>query len=62
MLSFALVGCGRIAVRHSELLGGGAIEGARLGAVCDLDGEKARRIGEKWSVPYYTDLHEMLGK
>jgi predicted dehydrogenase len=62
MLSFALVGCGRIAVRHSELLGGGAIEGARLAAVCDLDGEKARRIGEKWSVPCYTDLHEMLGK
>jgi predicted dehydrogenase len=62
MLSFALVGCGRIAVRHSELLGGGAIEGARLAAVCDLDEEKARRIGEKWSVPYYTDLHDMLGK
>jgi len=62
MLSFALIGCGRIAVRHSELLSSGAIAGAQLSAVCDLELEKARRIGEKCSVPYYTDVHEMLAK
>lgn len=62
MLSFALIGCGRIAVRHSELLSSGAIDGARLAAVCDIVPEKARALGERCSVPYYTDLHDMLAK
>jgi predicted dehydrogenase len=57
---FALVGCGRIARRHSELLGHGEIDGARLVAVCDIVEEKARRIGEEFSVPWFTDMHEMM--
>ena len=60
MLSFGLVGCGRIAKRHSELLSSGVIAGARLGAVCDIDVEKARKIGERCSVPFFSDLHEMM--
>jgi len=35
MINFALVGCGRIAKRHSELLGLNQIKGAKLVAVCD---------------------------
>ena len=61
MLSFALVGCGRIADRHSELLSSGAIAGARLVAVCDIEVEKAREIGERCLVPYFADMHEMMG-
>ncbi len=60
MLSFALVGCGRIAKRHSELLGHGQIPNARLAAVCDLDEEKAKAVGEKFDVPYYTDMEHMM--
>lgn len=60
MLNFALVGCGRIAKRHSELLGKGQIAGARLVAVCDLVEEKAKRIGAEMSVPHFTDYHEMM--
>ncbi len=30
MLNFALIGCGRIAKRHSELLGRGQIAGADM--------------------------------
>lgn len=59
MLNFALVGCGRIAKRHSELLGFGQIEGARLAAVCDIVKEKAQKIGEQFNVPYFTDMHQM---
>jgi predicted dehydrogenase len=62
MLRFGLVGCGRIAVRHSELLSKGQIAGATLGAVCDLDAAKARRIGEQAGVPWYTDMHEMCAR
>jgi len=60
MLNFALVGCGRIAKRHSELLGNGQIDGARLVAVCDLVPSKAEVIAEKFSVPAFTDMHEMM--
>lgn len=56
----ALLGCGRISVRHSQLLGEGQIEGAELCAVCDLFVEKAKQIGDKYSVPTYTDMHMMM--
>ena len=60
MLKFALVGCGRIAKRHSELLGENQIEGASLVAVCDVALEKAERIATKYAVPAYSDMHEMM--
>ena len=60
MLKFALVGCGRIAKRHSELLGLGQIEGAELVAVCDLIASKAEAIAAKFDVPSFTDMHEMM--
>jgi len=62
MLKFVLVGCGRIAKRHSDLLGHGEIEGAQLVGVCDLDESRAKAIGEKFDVPYFTDMHEMMNK
>lgn len=62
MLKFALVGCGRIAKRHSELLGHGEIDGAELVAVCDLVASKAEAIAAKFDVPYFTDMHLMMQK
>lgn len=62
MLKFGLVGCGRIAKRHSELLGHNQIDHASLVAVCDIDEEKAKKIGEQFNVPYYTDMDEMMQK
>lgn len=60
MLNFALVGCGRIAKKHAELLGENQIAGARLAGVCDIREERARFYGEKYRVPWFTDMHEML--
>lgn len=60
IFNVALLGCGRISARHSQLLGEGQIQGAKLCAVCDLSEEKAKRIGDKYSVPTYTDMHEMM--
>ena len=50
MFKIALVGCGRIAKRHSELLGGNQIAGACLSAVCDVSEEKAKVIGDNFGV------------
>jgi len=60
MLNFALVGCGRIAKRHSELLGFNRIYGAKLSAVCDVDLKKASSIGSRFSVPFFQNMHEMM--
>ncbi len=60
MLKFALVGCGRIAKRHSELLGLNQIENASLVAVCDIIEEKAKKLGKQFNIPYYTDMDEMM--
>ncbi len=59
-LRFALVGCGRIAKRHSDLLGNKQIDGAELVAVCDVVPERARTIGRHFGVPYFADMHEMM--
>lgn len=62
MLKFALIGCGRIAKRHAELLGLGQIAGAKLAAVCDVSEDRARAFGEKFKVPWYRDMKEMMAK
>jgi len=61
-LRVALVGCGRIAKRHSELLGLNQISRARLAAVCDIKPERAAAIGAAMKVPHYADMHEMMGR
>lgn len=60
MLRFSLVGCGRIAKRHSELLGHGAIEGAQLVAACDINLAKAQAISSQFGVPAFADFHDMM--
>jgi UDP-N-acetyl-2-amino-2-deoxyglucuronate dehydrogenase len=59
---FSLVGCGRIAQRHAELLGGGHVDGAELVAVSDVMAERARTLGEKFGVPWFTDMHQMMAQ
>ncbi len=61
-LKVALVGCGRIAKRHAELLGNGVISGATLSAVCDCDRDRARIWGERFRVPVYTNMDTMLDR
>ena len=55
-----MIGCGRIAKRHSDLLGKAEIKGAELVAVCDVIAHKAEKIGKTFDVPFYTDMHDML--
>jgi predicted dehydrogenase len=60
VIRIAIVGCGRIAKRHAELLGTGQIKGARLIAVCDVVAERATSFGTRFDVRSYTDLDAML--
>jgi UDP-N-acetyl-2-amino-2-deoxyglucuronate dehydrogenase len=62
IINFALLGCGRIAKRHSELLGLGQIKNARLVAVCDSDKPKADAIASRFGVNAYSDYRSMMAK
>ena len=59
-LKFALLGCGRIAKKHAEILAGGFVKGGELSAVCDIKEDRAREFGEKYNVPFFTDMHRMM--
>jgi predicted dehydrogenase len=59
-LGFALLGCGRIAQRHLELLGHNQIENGRLVTVCDKVAARAQAAGERYGVPAYEDMHRMM--
>lgn len=60
MIRIAIVGCGRIAKRHAELLGTGQIAGAKLVAVCDVVQERATAFSLKYDVPGFSSLQELL--
>ena len=61
-LGFALVGSGRIAQRHAQVLGSDQVSGGRLAAVCDIVPERAEALGRKYGVPHFSDMHEMMTK
>jgi predicted dehydrogenase len=56
MISFALIGCGRIGERHARHI----FNQGKLAAVCDIDEMKARQLAEKYMVPYYRHHIELL--
>jgi UDP-N-acetyl-2-amino-2-deoxyglucuronate dehydrogenase len=60
MIHFAIIGCGRIAKRHAELLGTGQIQGAKLVAVCDIVPERAAVFGDRYGVPSVTSIDDLL--
>lgn len=61
MIKFGLLGCGRISKRHSDLLGGGHIAGAKLVAVCDEVRERADAVAARFGVPAFYNIDEFLG-
>src|ERR1043166_4942030 len=62
MIRFGLLGCGRIARRHSDLLGGNHIDGASLTAVCDPVRARADAIASKFSIPGDYDIDGFLAR
>ncbi len=57
---FGILGCGRIAKRHSDLLGNAQIAGAALTAVCDNQADRAQDFAGRFNIPGYTDYADML--
>lgn len=59
MIRVGLVGCGKISEKHFEVYEK-FNERIKLVAVCDIVLEKAKRSAERFDVPYYKNLEDML--
>jgi predicted dehydrogenase len=62
MIRFGLLGCGRIAKRHADLLGGRHIDRAGLVAVCDPVRARADAIASKFGIPADYDIDDFLAR
>ena len=60
VVRFAIVGCGAISTQHVEAIR--AVDGAQLVAVESASAERARASGERWGVPWTTDLGELIAR
>jgi predicted dehydrogenase len=60
-LKIALVGCGRIGVRHAQLLSG-SVRGLRLVAVCDSIADRAANFAGRFAVPGFGSIAELVAK
>jgi predicted dehydrogenase len=58
MKKFAIIGCGRIALRHAENIN----RIGKLVAVCDVVKEKADSLGSAYNAVSYTSVDEMLAQ
>jgi predicted dehydrogenase len=55
-----VIGLGNMGTLHAAYLSAGAVEGAKLGALCDIDAEKLARLADKYDVPRFTNHREMF--
>ncbi len=59
-LGFALLGCGRIAQRYSDIFANDQLRNARLVAVCDAQAVRADKLAARHGVPAFTDYRTMM--
>jgi UDP-N-acetyl-2-amino-2-deoxyglucuronate dehydrogenase len=62
MIRFGLLGCGRIAKRHADLLGGNHIDRAGLVAVCDPVRARADAIAARFNIPADCNIDDFLAR
>lgn len=55
-VQFGIIGCGRIAQRHAEHIR----NNGKLVAVCDVDPEKAKAMGDQYGAAVFTRVEDML--
>ena len=60
MKTIAIVGCGRIAARHAEILSNSEELNLKLVGVCDLLENRADTFSTKFGVPRFLDMDLMM--
>ena len=56
----AVIGVGRMGSRHADNFAKGAVPGAQLGAICDIDPEVRAKAESKWRVNAYADFRDLI--
>jgi predicted dehydrogenase len=56
----ALMGCGRISERHARVLS--EPDFGRLAGVCDVEPDRAARLGARYRVPFFDHWSAMVEK
>jgi predicted dehydrogenase len=59
-IRFGLVGAGAISTQHLEALD--VIADARIAAIASASTDRAKTAGERWGVPWTTDVDELLAR
>lgn len=62
ILRVGVVGVGSMGQNHARLYSLPLTQNSKLVGVADGDPARAKEIGEKYGVPYYSDYHDLLGK
>ncbi|MDZ7377271.1 MAG: Gfo/Idh/MocA family oxidoreductase, partial [candidate division KSB1 bacterium] len=57
-LGFGIIGAGNVSAIHARCIQ--QLENCQLVAVCSRSEQKAKRAGQKYGVPYYTDFHHLI--
>jgi predicted dehydrogenase len=60
ILKFAIIGCGRIAKKHAQILTSDQLQDCELVGVCDLNKAKAKDIADNFKTAFFTDMHLMM--
>ena len=62
MLRVALLGCGRIAQRHADLLSSGSIEAASLVGAVEVDEKRRKAFSEKYKINCFETTDELIAE
>ncbi len=57
---FGIIGLGNMGSHHSNYLAAGGVDGATLGAICDIDPQRLTQLGSKYDVPRFANHRELL--
>jgi len=57
---FGVIGLGNMGSYHVNYLSQGGVDGAKMGAICDIDKAKLQKFAEKYNVPAYASHRELL--
>jgi len=60
LISFGIIGCGRIAIRHCDILTSDNLGNVKLKAVCDRKWDRASKFGAEYNCSAYVDFNEMI--
>ena len=59
MIKAAIIGCGKIADEHADLLA--RLSGCTIVGVCDQESSMAKQLAERYNVGnYFVDVREMM--